>query len=289
MRRINYDSPTAIKAFLAEHGFAMQKKFGQNFLINPSARINLVKQLRIEEDDEVWEVGAGLGAMTSLLLERGAQVSAFELDRGFCAVLKEMFADEKKFTLIEGDVLDTWKLSAQKELHPCGRSLLGNLPYTIGAKLLGDFAEHHFFFTRMVVTVQREVARRIAAQAGDKDYSSLSVLLSRSYNTKLLSPLKGESFFPVPHVESQGVLLELKDSAQRTKDSACFAPLVRALFSSRRKTVRNNLQAFLKARNISCAAIDILEDCGIDGGERAERLTPDEFARIAHHLSCTLC
>jgi 16S rRNA (adenine1518-N6/adenine1519-N6)-dimethyltransferase len=262
----------------------MQKRFGQNFLVNPSARINLINRLNVEKGDEVWEIGAGLGAMTALLLERGARVRAFEVDRGFCAVLKELFADEAGFVLVEGDVLETW--TEERARSAAAPLLLGNLPYNIGARVLGGFIEGGFFFRRILVTVQREVARRIAAKPADKDYSSLSALASRHYHTKLLSVLKGASFFPAPRVESQAVLLELKEGSADGEDPAEFASVVRALFSSRRKTVKNNLAAFLKAP--ACDAAAALQACGIAPDERAERLTPDDFARLTLFCSSGL-
>ncbi|MDR2865139.1 MAG: 16S rRNA (adenine(1518)-N(6)/adenine(1519)-N(6))-dimethyltransferase RsmA [Spirochaetaceae bacterium] len=277
---VHYDSPAALKKFLEERGLGMQKKFGQNFLINPSARNHLVDALQIKEDDDVWEIGAGLGAMSALLLKRGARVCAFEIDRGFCSVLKEIFSDETKFTLIEGDVFERWRL-CPTEGRPL--KLFGNLPYNIGAKLLGDFAENNFFFSRIVVTVQREVARRIAAKKSSEDYSSLSVLLACFYHTKLLSVLKGESFFPVPHVESQGISLELKENI--TPPPLCFVPLVRTLFSSRRKTIKNNLGVFLKRQDITHDPVEILRQCEIAPEERAENLSPEDFLSLAKCVS----
>ena len=150
MSIINYNSASALRDFLESEGLGMRKKFGQNFLINPSVRQSLVDALGARSGDEVWEVGPGLGAMTSLLLERGFSVKAFEIDPGFIGVLKKIFYDEKNFTLVEGDVMKTW--SAQ-EPSPF---FLGNLPYNVGAALLADLIEKGRLFTRMVVTVQKE-------------------------------------------------------------------------------------------------------------------------------------
>ena len=114
---LDYDSPNALKAFLEERNLAMQKKFGQNFLINSRARKSLIDSLDIEEGTTVWEIGPGLGAMTSEILNRGAELTAFEIDHGFSAVLKELFADKTNFKLIEGDVLKTWKTVNDKPMR----------------------------------------------------------------------------------------------------------------------------------------------------------------------------
>ncbi len=112
---INYDSPNELKAFLDERGIGMRKKFGQNFMINPRERSMLLDALELPAGARVWEAGAGLGAMTAGLLERGADVSAFEIDPAFARALREFFGDNSigsqgSFRLVEGDILKTWEL-----------------------------------------------------------------------------------------------------------------------------------------------------------------------------------
>ena len=290
---INYNSARELRSFLEERGLGMRKKFGQNFLINPAVRSKLLDALELQPEDEVWEIGPGLGAMTAGLLERGARVTAFEIDTAFARHLKEFFADEStgaSFRLIEGDVMKTWKtVPSRKETL-----LLGNLPYNVGAALLADFIENGRFFKRMVVTVQREVAARMAAAPGSKDYSSFSVLCSSAYKITLLSVIKGSSFYPVPRVESQGVLLELLPAAEAKPQF--FYPLVRALFSSRRKTIRNTLSSFAAsviikqkiqsggANSSSLLAARALERSFLSGDKRPETLGVKEFAALAASL-----
>jgi 16S rRNA (adenine1518-N6/adenine1519-N6)-dimethyltransferase len=153
----------------------MRKKYGQNFLIDSRVRNALVEALAPRAGEAVWEIGPGLGAMTSSLLERGARVTAFEIDPGFSGALEEFFGVNPGFTLIRGDVLKTWPLAVPSPL------LLGNLPYNIGAVLLASFIEARRFFRRMVVTVQRETARRMLAGPGSGEYSSFSVLCRSVY------------------------------------------------------------------------------------------------------------
>ncbi|MDR3162114.1 MAG: 16S rRNA (adenine(1518)-N(6)/adenine(1519)-N(6))-dimethyltransferase RsmA [Spirochaetaceae bacterium] len=236
---VNYDSVREIKALLDRHGLGMQKRFGQNFLINGEARKRLLDALEINPGDGVWEIGPGIGAMTSGLLERGAAVTAFEIDRGFSALLRELFQGTEGFTLVEGDVLKTWPLAKGAPL------LLGNLPYNIAAALLADFIERGRFFTRMVVTVQRETARRMSAPPGSGDYSAFSVLCASAYAVKPLMVLKAPSFYPAPRVESQGVRLDLLPGRDGAEEPVLFRALVRRLFASRRKTLRNNLRDFV--------------------------------------------
>jgi 16S rRNA (adenine1518-N6/adenine1519-N6)-dimethyltransferase len=284
---INYNSAADLRSFLDKNGLGMRKKLGQNFLINPATRQALVSALEAEvafkegagNCAEVWEIGPGLGAMTSLLLERGFHVRAFEIDPGFIRILKELFADNAGFTLIEGDVLKTW------QTQPPAPYLLANLPYNIAAALLAAFIEQRRFFKRMVITVQREIARRMAASPGSADYSSFSVLCASAYRVKPLMLIKGASFYPKPNVDSQGVLLELREDAVANVPPACFYPLVRRLFMSRRKTIKNNLGDFftMKGNSGSPAAMAslALEKSFLDGGRRAEELALEDFTVFA--------
>jgi len=275
---INYNSSAALKTFLEKEGLGMRKKFGQNFLINPSTRKSLVEALDCRAGDEVWEIGPGLGAMTALLLEKGLFIRAFEIDTGFIRILKEIFAGEKNFSLVEGDVMKTWL--SQKP----AQFLFGNLPYNAAAALLADLIEKGRLFTRIVVTVQKEVALRMAASAGSSDYSSFSVLCASSYTVKPLMVIRPSSFYPKPNVDSMGVLLEKKTSAARQLPSVFF-PLVRALFSSRRKTIKNNLTVFLSSISENSRDVPfLLNENGLTGNERAENLDFESFLSLAKSI-----
>ena len=273
---INYNSASALRTFLEQEGLRMQKKFGQNFLINPAVKISLVEALGC--DDEVWEIGPGLGVMTALLLEKGLTVRAFEIDRGFIRVLKELFSCYEKFTLVEGDVLKTWKTQKQAQF------LLGNLPYNIAAVLTAELIENSCLFERMVITVQKEVALRMAAPPGSPDYSSLSVLCASVYKVKPLMTIHPSSFYPQPNVDSMGILFEKKKEVSYPD---LFYPLVRALFASRRKTIRNNLLNFIssvsQSKNREICELILLES-GLNGNERAEKLEMEVFLSIAKSI-----
>jgi 16S rRNA (adenine1518-N6/adenine1519-N6)-dimethyltransferase len=286
---INYNSAAELGAFLEARGLAMRKKHGQNFLINPAVRAALAAALGAEAGDAVWEIGPGLGAMTRILLDRGLRVCAFEIDAGFSRALRELFAGERNFSLVEGDVLKTLHTSAQ----PPAPFLLGNLPYNIAAALLADSIERGRLFKRMVVTVQREVARRMAARPGTPEYSSFSVLCASVYTVRPLMVIQGASFYPRPAVESQGALLELRSDIDGLSWPPLLYPLVRALFASRRKMIKNNLAAFLASRMASLVpgraapgelAAGVLSASGIDGTARAETLSLEDFAALAETI-----
>jgi len=280
---INYNSKQELKKILGEQGLGMRKKYGQNFMIDPSARSRLLDSLELQNGNEVWEIGPGLGAMTKGLLERGAAVTAFEIDTAFARILRDSsLTGLPAFCLIEGDVLKTWPIAqAGGELF-----LFGNLPYNIAAALLADFIEKGRFFRRMVVTVQREVARRMCARPDTPDYSSFSVLCSSVYKVTPLFIIKPSSFYPAPNVDSQGVRLDLLSDQQ--KKSTLFYPLVRRLFSARRKTIRNSLSSFVSSviiRDESIPLRDRVEEAlnraAINGDRRPETLDVDEFNALA--------
>jgi len=281
---LNYNSASELRSFLDREKLGMQKRFGQNFLINAQVRQTLVEALGAQDGDEVWEIGPGLGAMTALLLEKGFKVKAFEIDLGFIRVLKDQFSGNERFQLIEGDALKTWPS------HKAPPFLLGNLPYNIAAALLADFIEKRRTFSRMVVTVQKEVAQRMAASAGSPDYSSFSVLCASVYNVKTLMKISPSSFFPQPNVDSMGVLLEKRNDLDEEYPTILY-PLVRSLFESRRKTVKNNLLTFFSSRfskintnsasNLKDICDAVLKENSLNGTERAETLDFKVFLSLA--------
>jgi 16S rRNA (adenine1518-N6/adenine1519-N6)-dimethyltransferase len=273
----NYNSASELRLFMEQKGLGMRKKFGQNFLINPRLRQAIADALEAQAGESVWEIGAGLGAMTNLLLEKGLCVRAFEIDQGFICLLNEYFSANGNFTLVEGDVFKTW------HGQPPAQYLFGNLPYNIAASLLGDFIVKRRFFRRMVVTVQREVAARMAAAPGSPEYSSFSVLCASAYHVEPLMVINSASFYPRPNVDSQAVVMELRDDAESSPLPSCFHSLLRGLFSSRRKTIKNNLAAFLVSRGkfSESALAAIFVKSRLDGGVRAETLAFEDFADLA--------
>ena len=274
--KINYDSPVALKNFLDSRGMAMQKKFGQNFLINSQARKLLVDSLKVEENTRVWEVGPGLGCMTSEIVERGGKLTAFEIDRGFAAVLKEIFEGKENFSLVEGDVLKTWKNYYKENGLP--DRFFGNLPYNVAAAIVADMISEGVRFPRAVVTVQKEVAMRMAAKPGTEDYSSFSVLCQWAYDISNITDLSGGCFWPKPNVESRSVLMVQKEDFPRCKDSKTFMKVLRAIFVQRRKTIKNNLNGIT---NCASETEEILEKAGIEPTVRAEKLDLETILKLS--------
>ena len=279
MKHPDYNSPAELKQVLDANGFSMQKKFGQNFLINEDARRRLVDSLELTEGMKVWEVGPGLGAMTNTILERGADLTVFEIDRGFASLISGFFEDYSKggtFRIVEGDVMKTWKGHLKEAGQP--DRFFGNLPYNIAATIIADTIENNVRFDKCVFTVQKEVAQRMCAKPGTADYSSFSALCQWAYDVKSLLDLAGGNFWPKPNVDSRAVVFTKKADFPCCKNPDLFIKMQRALFSSRRKTVRNNLSQFLKNNDL---AVSCLEKAGINIMTRAEVLTLPELLHLS--------
>ncbi len=279
----DYNSPAALKAFLDEKGMAMQKKFGQNFLINQDARKKIIDALQITEGTSVWEVGPGLGAMTDEILSRGSKLRVFEIDRGFAGCVRNFFSDyaEKNlFFVEEGDVLKTWKDALETTGLP--DRFFGNLPYNIAASLIADTIEKGVRFERCVFTVQKEVAQRMAAKPSTDDYSSFSVLCQWAYDVKPVCDLGGANFWPRPNVDSRAVVFTKKQAFPECKNPELFMKMQRSLFSSRRKTIKNNLTQFLSN---SEAADKAIEKAGLSPFLRAEAMTIKELLNLSDCLA----
>ncbi|MBR4323239.1 16S rRNA (adenine(1518)-N(6)/adenine(1519)-N(6))-dimethyltransferase RsmA [Treponema sp.] len=282
MEHPDYNSPLALKAFLDDNGMAMQKKFGQNFLVNEDARKKIIDSLDIGEASSVWEVGPGLGCMTDEILRRGAKVTAFEIDHGFARLLRLFFEDyskNDKFQLVEGDVLKTWKKHSVENGIP--QRFFGNLPYNVAATIIADTINEGVRFDKVVVTIQKEVAQRMSAKEGSANYSSFSVLCQWAYDIKNLVDLAGGNFWPVPNVASRAVLMTKKEDFPRCDNPKLFMRMIRQLFSSRRKTVRNNLLALAGGEKTDMA----LEKAGIKASVRAEELSVDSLLKLSDSLN----
>ncbi|MCR5124900.1 MAG: 16S rRNA (adenine(1518)-N(6)/adenine(1519)-N(6))-dimethyltransferase RsmA [Treponema sp.] len=283
MKHPDYNSPIELKNFLDENGMAMQKKFGQNFLVNADARKKLIDVLDIDENSKVWEVGPGLGSMTDEILSRGATLTSFEIDHGFARLVRQFFEDyseKNKFSVVEGDVLKTWK----KHCDECGvpDRFFGNLPYNVAATIIGDMINGGVRFDKIVVTIQKEVAMRMTAAPGTEDYSSFSVLCQWAYDVKNVLDLAGGNFWPVPNVASRAVLMTKKTDFPRCKNPSLFMRMIRQLFSSRRKTVRNNL---LKMAGGGENCDKVLAAAGVNPSVRAEAMSVDELLKLSDCLS----
>jgi 16S rRNA (adenine1518-N6/adenine1519-N6)-dimethyltransferase len=280
---MNYDSPSEITAVLKELGISLKKRWGQNFLINRGAREKLIDLIAPGKSETVWEVGPGLGCLTVDLLPRVKSLTLFEIDRGLVRYLEKKFGGQKKLTIVSGDVLKSYRKTEKRSGAP--DKVVGNLPYSSASALLASFAENEFSVPRMVFTVQKELALRMTASPGAKNYSSFSVLCQFAFQTEICFELRPGSFFPAPEVLS--VVVEMQPARRDIlpDDRKLLLLLIRTLFASRRKTLRNNLLtssllgAYQKGLLLEAADLE-----GIDPGIRSEHLPPEAFIRLSNRI-----
>lgn len=285
MQHPDYNSPIALKNFMDENNMAMQKKFGQNFLVNADARKKLIDVLDVKPGMKVWEVGPGLGSMTSGLLERGVNLTVFEIDHGFARLLTQFFeeyANSGNFSLVEGDVLKTWPKFAKENDIP--KRFFGNLPYNVAATIIADTITKGFRFDKAVFTIQKEVGQRMNAKPGTEDYSSFSVLCQWAYDVKPVMDLAGGNFWPVPNVASRAVLMTKKEDFPKCENPELFRKMVRQIFALRRKTLRNNLSRFVKAEICD----EALKIAGIEPSIRAENLSVEDLLKLSDTLNSVI-
>lgn len=279
----NYDSPSELKRLLDSCGFGMKKRFGQNFLVDGKVRSELLSFLQIRKGTKIWEIGPGLGAMTAMILEKGGELTAFEIDKGFSKLLTVFFSHKKNFKLVEGDVQKTWK----NEIKEFGKPeiFFGNLPYNISLEVISAMIEQAPSFDEVLITVQKEAAERITAKPNNKNYTALSVLCSALYECKIMKIIPASAFWPKPAVESAVVLFIPKKNIFTGKDFFLFAKLVKTLFSSRRKTIKNNLNIWLHSNCREYSAEEILYKAGLHKNLRAENLFLCDFLLLYEKIN----
>jgi len=252
----------------------------QNFLVDPEMARRIVERCRVAQDDVVIEIGPGTGALTRHLVGRAAHVHAVELDRELVTRLGVEYGAEPRLTLHHEDIL-------QVRIRDLARDrkvlVVGNLPYAITSSLVLWLLEQHEDVRRAVVLMQREVARRLAAEPGERASGSLTLALHYRAEAERILDVPPESFRPVPKVTSSLVAIRFRDRPAVTpRDEAFFFRVIRAAFGERRKTLVNAVSAGL---SLPRAAVErAVAEAGLDPRIRGERLSLEDFRRLADHL-----
>jgi len=266
------------KRRLREHGLVAKKSFGQNFLEDHGMAERIALAACDPPGGVVLEIGAGLGALTEPLRERAARVIAIERDRDLVPILHERFGDS--VTVLEADAVqhDWW---AELENGPAPRVVCGNLPYQITGRLIERAVALADRIDRAVFMVQREVAERLRAQPGGRDYGVLSVFSQAAFEIERLLKARPGAFCPPPKVASEVVVLTPHRPA-RAEETTCFRRVVKSAFAQRRKTLRNAWAGLDVPRDCveACAAA---ADISLDA--RAETLSIEQFSAMAAELN----
>jgi len=252
-------------------GHVARKRFGQNFLVDRHYIERIVAAIDPRPDDNVVEIGPGLGALTGPLLERLERLTVIEIDRDLASRLASAYPAER-LTLHTADALEFDFASLGSDLR-----VIGNLPYYISSPLLFLLAEHETVLRDATVMLQREVVERMAAAPATADYGRLSVTLQARFRVERLFVVPGGAFRPAPKVDSAVArLTPLREARPRLADERLFARIVAAAFGQRRKTLRNALRTLASEAE--------LESAGIAPGARGETLSVADFVRLANAL-----
>ncbi len=272
------------RELLERHGLRAKKSGGQNFLSDASVQ-DAIARLAVERPGEVVvEIGSGLGHLTERLVAHGARVVAVERDRDMARVLRAELGD--RVTVVEADAAraDLAALAAQAPGGgPAGRvAVAGNIPYHLTGPILFSLLDQADAVSRAVLLVQREVAERLAAAPGTKDWGLLSVLLGQRGEVEIDRVVPRGAFHPPPRVDSAVVRIDLHGRAPRSLDGRRFRLLVKGGFGQRRKTLRNALEAaHVASRDVLSAAFAA---AGIDPGRRGETLSVEEWEALDRAL-----
>ena len=277
---------TSPKALLKAWNLRPKKKLGQHFLVDPSTAEMIVRRSRITSKDAVLEIGAGLGALTIAAAKVAGLVYAVETDLQLTPLLKTELLVHKlrNVEIIEKSIL-------RFDIHALAKKMdrrlivIGNLPYNISSQVLIQLIESRDYVNRAVLMFQRELARRIKASPGSKDYGRLTVMLSYCAEIKSIATIAPSLFYPAPKIESE--VLEVNFNISRAyppHDETMLFQVIKAAFGNRRKTVKNALSA--SGLHIdSQIAKQALAAAGIDPGRRAETLNAAEFVALQISLA----
>jgi len=270
-----------LKAALRKYDISPKKYLGQNFLIDTDTIEDIITACKFTGSDRILEIGPGLGALTGRIAHSVESLIAIEKDKNVCGALGDMLKDVKNIRLICDDFLDV-DLEKELAISSYKFKVVGNLPYYITSPIIEKLIESRNNFESIFITVQKEVAERLCAKPGGKDYGSLSCFVQFYTRPRILLDIGKHAFFPEPEVDSSFVELNiLQKPSVEVKDADKFFAVIRAGFGQRRKTLLNSL---LSSEGITLekpALAELLKGIGIDPNIRAERLSLEEFARIA--------
>jgi len=290
----NVRTKRQLEALFNYLGLRARKKLGQNFLVDHNMLRFMVRSAEVCGDDLVLDIGCGTGLLSGHLAEAAGKVIGIEVDKGLFAVCSRYLEDRPNVTLIHGDVLagkhrlSEQFLEAVEQEWRSGRykalKVVSNLPFSIASLVVPNLLESRLPLSLLVVTVQKEVAERMVAGPGSRQYAWLSIVVRVHADAEILRRMPPQVFWPRPEVTSALVrLAPRRDVRARVADYECFASLVRAAFSHRRKQVGKALSSWpgLKGEDVG----EVLRACGITPRDRAEHVSVESYIELANYLA----
>lgn len=271
---------------LQKHQISLQKKFGQNFLIDRNILEKIVDAAQITEEDCILEIGPGIGTMTQYLAERAGKVIAVEVDKNLIPVLRETLSSYNNITIINQDILKTDLNQVLKEYGGSSPvKVVANLPYYITTPIIMTLFEDHIALQNITIMVQKEVAERMQAEPGTKNYGALSLAVQYYAKPEIIVKVPASCFLPKPNVDSTVIRLEKYDEPlYPAEDESYLFAVIRASFNQRRKTLVNGLSN-ASALGVSKENItEVLTQMGLPATVRGETLTLEQFTELSNRL-----
>lgn len=281
-------SPKRTKELMQKFGFTLKKSLGQNFLIDHNILHKIVSAANLTPQKGVLEIGPGIGALTQQLGKAAGRVVAVEIDQRLLPMLEETLSPYPHTTVVHGDVLkvDLKKLFEKHFQDVSQVSVVANLPYYVTTPIIMKLLEEKLPLENIVVMIQKEVADRMAAKPGGKDYGSLSIAVQYYCIPEVVAIVPRTVFIPQPNVDSAVIRLKVREKPPvEVDDEEFFFEVVQASFVQRRKTIYNNLAAKYFTRETKSKLEVILQKSGIDPSRRGETLSMQEYSALSRNLA----
>ena len=281
-------TPIRTKEILNKYGFSFKKSLGQNFLIDPNILRNIVSHANLTKDSGAIEIGPGIGALTEHLARAAKKVVSFEIDQRLLPVLEDTLSPYDNVKIVHSDILKANVVQVIEEEMPGIEDIMvvANLPYYVTTPILMKLLNDRLPIRGFVVMMQKEVADRITARPGTKEYGSLSIAIQYYCTAEVAMVVPKTVFMPQPNVDSAVIRLIRHDKPPvEVIDEDFLFDVTRASFAQRRKTILNNLQSGLtEGKKNKDAILAALEKAGIEPSRRGETLTIEEFGCLADAL-----
>lgn len=287
MRMATLGNPGNTIAMIQKYQFVFQKKFGQNFLIDTHVLEKIIRAAEITDQDCVLEIGPGIGTMTQYLAEHARHVVAVEIDANLIPILGETLAEYSNITVLNQDILKT-DIQELVNTYNEGRPIkvTANLPYYITTPIIMGLFESQVPIDNITIMVQKEVAERMQAGPGSKDYGALSLAVQYYAEPYLVANVPPNCFIPRPGVGSAVIrLTRHKEPPVKTSDEKLMFRLIRASFNQRRKTLQNGLNNSPEIPYTKEQILEAIESLGLPATVRGEALTLEQFAKLADKLA----
>ncbi len=272
---------TRVADILKANGFVFKKKYGQNFITDKNLLAEIAEKSGADGNTTVLEIGCGAGTLTRALAERAKFVYAYEIDEKLKPVLAQTLSGIDNAEVVFKDFLKVRMDEFEREM--CEYIVVANLPYYVTTPLIMQIIEYSKKCRSLCIMVQEEVAQRLCAAPATPEYGAITAQIALRGECKIVKKVRRDMFYPRPNVDSAVVKIDIKDGRLPACDALSYSKCVKAAFSSRRKTLENNL---VNNFNLSREqAQKVISNCGFAADIRGERLSPEDFCRLSTELS----